>query len=86
MAGSGHLQTFRLLRFLRSRNCADGQSSYGIQMAVSSASCPFFSHYLNLEIYEKLALELKTFRGMGIEIPHVRWRWTFDTIMPKAKA
>ncbi|XP_061351686.1 anaphase-promoting complex subunit 1 [Gastrolobium bilobum] len=35
MAGSGHLQTFRLLRFLRSRNCADGQSSYGIQMAVS---------------------------------------------------
>lgn len=37
MAGSGHLQTFRLLRFLRSRNCADGQSSYGIQMAVSLA-------------------------------------------------
>lgn len=38
MAGSGHLQTFRLLRFLRSRNCADGQSSYGVQMAVSSRS------------------------------------------------
>lgn len=38
MAGSGHLETFRLLRFLRSRNCADGQSSYGIQMAVSSAN------------------------------------------------
>ncbi|KAG4953284.1 hypothetical protein AAZX31_14G056200 [Glycine max] len=38
MAGSGHLQTFRLLRFLRSRNCADGQSSYGIQMAVSLAT------------------------------------------------
>ncbi|XP_019433711.1 PREDICTED: anaphase-promoting complex subunit 1 [Lupinus angustifolius] len=37
MAGSGHLQTLRLLRFLRSRNCADGQSSYGIQMAVSLA-------------------------------------------------
>ncbi|KAK4273718.1 hypothetical protein QN277_017057 [Acacia crassicarpa] len=37
MAGSGHLQTFRLLRFLRSRNCADGHSSYGIQMAVSLA-------------------------------------------------
>ncbi|XP_027331009.1 anaphase-promoting complex subunit 1 isoform X2 [Abrus precatorius] len=37
MAGSGHLQTFRLLRFLRSRNCADGQSNYGIQMAVSLA-------------------------------------------------
>lgn len=36
MAGSGHLQTFRLLRFLRNRNCADGQSSYGVQMAVSS--------------------------------------------------
>ncbi|XP_047149623.1 anaphase-promoting complex subunit 1 [Vigna umbellata] len=38
MAGSGHLQTFRLLRFLRIRNCADGQSSYGIQMAVSLAT------------------------------------------------
>lgn len=38
MAGSGHLQTFRLLRFLRSRNCADGQSSYGFQMAVSLAT------------------------------------------------
>ncbi|XP_015931282.1 anaphase-promoting complex subunit 1 isoform X1 [Arachis duranensis] len=38
MAGSGHLQTFQLLRFLRSRNCADGQSSYGIQMAVSLAT------------------------------------------------
>ena len=31
--------TMRLLRFLRSRNCADGQPSYGIQMAVSSGSC-----------------------------------------------
>ncbi|XP_042491370.1 anaphase-promoting complex subunit 1 isoform X2 [Macadamia integrifolia] len=37
MAGSGHLQTFRLLRFLRSRNPADGHASYGIQMAVSLA-------------------------------------------------
>ncbi|KAJ4980944.1 hypothetical protein NE237_031781 [Protea cynaroides] len=37
MAGSGHLQTFRLLRFLRSRNSADGHASYGIQMAVSLA-------------------------------------------------
>lgn len=35
MAGSGHLQTFRLLRFLRSRNPADGHANYGIQMAVS---------------------------------------------------
>lgn len=35
MAGSGHLQTFRLLRFLRSRNLADGHGNYGIQMAVS---------------------------------------------------
>ena len=35
MAGSGHLQTFRLLRFLRSRNSADGHANYGIQMAVS---------------------------------------------------
>ncbi|KAG6735069.1 hypothetical protein I3842_01G302100 [Carya illinoinensis] len=37
MAGSGHLQTFRLLRFLRSRNPADGHANYGIQMAVSLA-------------------------------------------------
>lgn len=37
MAGSGHLQTFRLLRFLRGRNSADGHASYGIQMAVSLA-------------------------------------------------
>lgn len=35
MAGSGHLQTFRLLRFLRSRNSVDGHANYGIQMAVS---------------------------------------------------
>ena len=35
MAGSGDLQTFRLLRFLRNRSSADGQASYGIQMAVS---------------------------------------------------
>ncbi|KAB1217628.1 Anaphase-promoting complex subunit 1 [Morella rubra] len=37
MAGSGHLQTFRLLRFLRSRNSADGHANYGSQMAVSLA-------------------------------------------------
>ncbi|KAL0003395.1 hypothetical protein SO802_017176 [Lithocarpus litseifolius] len=37
MAGSGHLQTFRLLRFLRSRNSVDGHANYGIQMAVSLA-------------------------------------------------
>ncbi|KAL5734362.1 hypothetical protein ACOSP7_032223 [Xanthoceras sorbifolium] len=37
MAGSGHLQTFRLLRFLRSRNFQDGHANYGIQMAVSLA-------------------------------------------------
>ncbi|XP_004308940.1 PREDICTED: anaphase-promoting complex subunit 1-like [Fragaria vesca subsp. vesca] len=37
MAGSGHLQTFKLLRFLRSRNSADGQVNYGVQMAVSLA-------------------------------------------------
>lgn len=35
MAGSGHLQTLRLLKFLRSRNFADGHSNYGGQMAVS---------------------------------------------------
>lgn len=34
MAGSGHLQTFRLLRFLRSRTSADGHTNYGFQMAV----------------------------------------------------
>lgn len=35
MAGSGHLQTFKLLRFLRTRNSADGHVSYGTQLAVS---------------------------------------------------
>lgn len=38
MAGSGNLQTFRLLRFLRSRNSTDGHANYGIQMAVSFLS------------------------------------------------
>ncbi|KAK4480701.1 hypothetical protein RD792_013783 [Penstemon davidsonii] len=37
MAGSGHLQTFRLLKFLRNRNFADGHAYSGIQMAVSLA-------------------------------------------------
>ncbi|CAK9173534.1 unnamed protein product [Ilex paraguariensis] len=37
MAGSGHLQTFRLLKYLRSRNCADGYTNYGNQMVVSLA-------------------------------------------------
>uniref|UniRef100_A0A803M3V4 Anaphase-promoting complex subunit 1 n=1 Tax=Chenopodium quinoa TaxID=63459 RepID=A0A803M3V4_CHEQI len=37
MAGSGNLQTFRLLRFLRSRNSSDGQANFGTQMAVSLA-------------------------------------------------
>nr|VDC78379.1 unnamed protein product [Brassica rapa] len=38
MAGSGDLQIFRLLRFLRSRNSADGHANYGTQMAVSLAT------------------------------------------------
>ncbi|KAL8144559.1 hypothetical protein V2J09_017591 [Rumex salicifolius] len=37
MAGSGNLQTFRLLRFLHGRHAIDSQSNYGIQMAVSLA-------------------------------------------------
>ncbi|XP_071734398.1 anaphase-promoting complex subunit 1 [Rutidosis leptorrhynchoides] len=37
MAGSGHLPTFRLLKFLRGRNSADGHVNYGTQMAVSLA-------------------------------------------------
>ncbi|RAL51299.1 hypothetical protein DM860_010801 [Cuscuta australis] len=37
MAGSGHLQTFKLLKFLRCRNIFDGNSSYGIHMCVSLA-------------------------------------------------
>ncbi|CAA2984556.1 anaphase-promoting complex subunit 1 [Olea europaea subsp. europaea] len=37
MAGSGHLQTFRLLKFLRTRNSADGHANFGTQMAVSLA-------------------------------------------------
>ncbi|XP_051140465.1 anaphase-promoting complex subunit 1 isoform X2 [Andrographis paniculata] len=37
MAGSGHLQTFKFLKFLRSRNSTEGHSYFGIQMAVSLA-------------------------------------------------
>ncbi|KAJ4825076.1 hypothetical protein Tsubulata_040463 [Turnera subulata] len=37
MAGSGNLQIFRLLRFLRCRNSVDGHTNFGIQMAVSMA-------------------------------------------------
>ncbi|KAK4359004.1 hypothetical protein RND71_021233 [Anisodus tanguticus] len=37
MAGSGHLQTFKLLKYLRGRNSADGHLSFGYQMAVSLA-------------------------------------------------
>ncbi|KAH7677904.1 Anaphase-promoting complex subunit 1 protein [Dioscorea alata] len=37
MAGSGHLPTFRLLRYLRSRNSAEGHINFGIQMTVSLA-------------------------------------------------
>nr|XP_043632201.1 anaphase-promoting complex subunit 1 [Erigeron canadensis] len=35
MAGTGHLPTFRLLKFMRCRNSADGHINYGTQMAVS---------------------------------------------------
>ncbi|KAG8390120.1 hypothetical protein BUALT_Bualt01G0050500 [Buddleja alternifolia] len=37
MAGSGHLQTFRFLKFLRSRGSVEGHASFGTQMAVSLA-------------------------------------------------
>ncbi|GAB2272646.1 hypothetical protein Dimus_007470 [Dionaea muscipula] len=37
MAGSGNLETFRFLKFLRNRNPADAQASYGMNMAVSLA-------------------------------------------------
>ncbi|KAI0497371.1 hypothetical protein KFK09_020594 [Dendrobium nobile] len=37
MAGSGHLPTFRLLRYLRSRSSVEGHMSYGIQMSISLA-------------------------------------------------
>ncbi|CAL9156743.1 unnamed protein product [Musa hybrid cultivar] len=37
MAGSGHLQTFRLLRYLRGRSSTEGHINYGIQMTVSLA-------------------------------------------------
>ena len=40
MAGSGHLQTFRLLRFLRNRSSVDGHANYGIQMAVRFLHMP----------------------------------------------
>ncbi|XP_031380609.1 anaphase-promoting complex subunit 1 isoform X2 [Punica granatum] len=37
MAGSGHLRTLRLLRFLRGRHSADGPPNYGTQMTISLA-------------------------------------------------
>ncbi|KAK8947459.1 Anaphase-promoting complex subunit 1 [Platanthera zijinensis] len=37
MAGSGHLQTLRLLRYLRSRSSVEGHINYGIQMSISLA-------------------------------------------------
>ncbi|BBN07484.1 anaphase-promoting complex subunit 1 [Marchantia polymorpha subsp. ruderalis] len=37
MAGTGHLQTFRLLRYLRRRNDSDGGINYGNHMAISMA-------------------------------------------------
>ncbi|KAG0481181.1 hypothetical protein HPP92_012039 [Vanilla planifolia] len=37
MAGSGHLQTLRLLRYLRSRSSVDGHMNYGMQMTISMA-------------------------------------------------
>lgn len=42
MAGSGNLQTFRLLRYLRGRISAEGQVNYGLQMAVSIANISDF--------------------------------------------
>lgn len=45
MAGSGHLQTFKLLKYLRGRNSADGHLSFGNQMAVSVLS--FYNEFLH---------------------------------------
>lgn len=50
MAGSGHLQTFRFLKFLRNRNSADGHAGFGTQMAVCLLIKGFlFSIYLQKE-------------------------------------
>ncbi|CAM6126514.1 unnamed protein product [Calypogeia fissa] len=38
MAGTGHLETFRLLRYLRRRSDSDGAINYGNHMAVSMAT------------------------------------------------
>jgi hypothetical protein len=47
MAGSGNLQTFRLLRYLRGRISAEGQVNYGLQMAVSiTNSSDFFLEHV----------------------------------------
>lgn len=46
MAGSGHLQTFKFLKFLRSHNSADGHAGFGTQMAVS-----LLNKDLNLCVY-----------------------------------
>lgn len=53
MAGSGHLQTFKLLRFLRNRNSADGHVNYGVQMAVSLPLLIVWSHisYTNVHSF-----------------------------------
>ncbi|KAL3687507.1 hypothetical protein R1sor_013816 [Riccia sorocarpa] len=38
MAGTGHLETFRLLRYLRKRNDSDGSINYGNHMVISMAN------------------------------------------------
>lgn len=58
MAGSGHLQTFRLLRFLRGRNSADGHASYGIQMAVSF-SIRYHEVLCICEVFDSLMISLE---------------------------
>jgi len=65
MAGSGNLQTFRLLRYLRGRISAEGQVNYGLQMAVSiiNSSDFFLEHAEELHI---IALKEREIYNMPI--------------------
>uniref|UniRef100_A0A0D3G6H1 Anaphase-promoting complex subunit 1 n=1 Tax=Oryza barthii TaxID=65489 RepID=A0A0D3G6H1_9ORYZ len=59
MAGSGHLQTFRLLRYLRGRSSAEGQVNYGLQMATVDVDtglpvyCPLEVTVAETEYYDE---------------------------------
>lgn len=72
MAGSGHLQTFKLLKYLRGRNSADGHLSFGNQMAVSVLS--FYNEFLNHLFLALVATQFpREIRGMSMINQQILW-------------